>query len=24
MLLIVPGLVWPNFLLEIEAVAAKR
>ena len=24
MLLIVPALVWPNFLLEIEAVAAKR
>ena len=24
MLLIVPALVWPNMLLEIEAVAAKR
>jgi 2-iminobutanoate/2-iminopropanoate deaminase len=24
MLMIVPGLVWPNMLLEIEAVAAKR
>jgi 2-iminobutanoate/2-iminopropanoate deaminase len=24
MLLIVPGLVWPNMLLEIEAIAAKR
>jgi enamine deaminase RidA (YjgF/YER057c/UK114 family) len=24
MLLIVPALVWPNFLLEIEVVAAKR
>ena len=23
MLMIVPGLVWPNMLLEIEAVAAK-
>jgi len=24
MLMIVPGLVWPNMLVEIEAVAAKR
>jgi 2-iminobutanoate/2-iminopropanoate deaminase len=24
MLMIVPGLVWPNMLLEIEAVAARR